>query len=197
MPVSTLNKILIAIAKGDEISFRELFNLYKQKVYAYAMHFTHSTTASEEIVQEIFLKLWLHRKDIQKVDRFEAYLYSITRNLCFDHLKKLAREQAMKQELSRSGTISDESVESKVIFNNYESLIQQALELLPPQQKKVYTLSFYQGQKQEEIAKHLHISHNTVKVHLAKARTTMRKYLATHLDRVILILIVLFYYHCV
>lgn len=194
MPVSTLNKILTAIAKGDEISFRELFQLYKQKVYAYAMHFTHSATVSEEIVQEIFLKLWLNKKELQEVDRFEAYLYSITRNLCFDHLKKLAREQAMKQELSQSGTISDESVESKVIFNNYESLIQQALELLPPQQKKIYTLSFYQGQKQEEIARHLHISYNTVKVHLAKARTTMRKYLAAHLNKVILILIALFYY---
>ena len=192
MPVSTLPYILAAVSEGDERSFRELFHLYKQQVYAYAMHFTHAVAASEEIVQDIFLKLWLHKEGLRGIDDFEAYLYTITRNLCFDHLKKLAREQAMKQEWIRSASLYEENVETAVVYHHYDDLIHKALELLPPQQKKIYTLSFYQGQKHEEIARYLHISRNTVKVHLAKARAAVRNYLAAHLDTMILLLIAFF-----
>jgi RNA polymerase sigma-70 factor (ECF subfamily) len=183
------------VTEGDEKAFQELFHLYKQQVYAYAMHFTRSVMISEEIVQDIFLKLWLHKTHLREIDRFEAYLYTITRNHCFDHLKKLAREHAMKQQWILSVDPSDESAEDKVIYNNYESLIHQALESLPPQQKKVYALSFYHGRKQEEIAQHLHISRNTVKVHLAKARATVRNYLAAHLEAVVLLLMSIFFHH--
>lgn len=192
MPVSTLPHILLAVSGGDEKSFRELFGLYKQQVYAYAMHFTHAAAVSEEIVQDIFLKLWLHKESLGEIDDFEAYLYTITRNLCFDYLKKLAREHAMKRELGRSAVLSEQNVEPSVIYRHYDDLVHKALELLPPQQKKIYTLSFYQGQKHEEIARYLHISRNTVKVHLAKARAAVRNYLSAHLDTMILLPIVLF-----
>lgn len=183
------------MAEGDEEAFEELFQRYKQQIYAYAMHFTHSVAASEEAVQEIFLKIWLHKERLRQIDRFEAYLYTITRNLCFDHLKKLAHERTMKRQWSQSAKRSEESADTRVICNNYENLIHQALELLPPQQKKIYTLSFYQGQKQEEIAQRLHISRNTVKVHLAKARAAVRNYLAAHVDKAILLLITSFFHH--
>lgn len=192
MPISTLNNILIAVAEGNEASFEELFHLYKQQVYAYAMHFTHRESTSEEIVQDIFLKLWLHKEDLTRIKCFEPYLYTITRNLCFNYLKKFACERALKQELSLSQKTLEDSAESTVIYRDYENLIQQILELLPPQQKKIYTLNFFQGQKQEEIAQSLHISRNTVKVHIAKARETVRKYLAAHIDLIIFLLITVF-----
>ena len=176
---------------GDENSFRELFRLYKQQVYGYAMHFTHAIAASEEIVQDIFLKLWLHKEDLGEIDDFEAYLYTMTRNLCFDYLKKLAREKALKQELARSASSSEDDVEPSVAYRQYDDLVRKALELLTPQQKKIYTLSFYHGQKHEEIARYLHISRNTVKVHLAKARSAVRNYLAAHLDTTILLVLTL------
>lgn len=192
LPISTLHDILNAVSEGDEKSFRKLFHLYKQDIYAYAMHFTHSETASEEIVQDIFMKLWLHKETLGAITSFPAYLYTITRNRCFDHLKKLSHEQSLKQELIREAGVSGENPETTVIYNNYNHLIQEALKLLPPQQKKIYTLSFYHGRKQEEIAQSLHISRNTVKVHLSKARAAVRNYLAAYLDTVIFLIMMLF-----
>lgn len=192
-----LHKLLKTIAEGDRKAFRKLFNLYKDQVYAYAMHFTRSQTHSEEIVQEIFLKLWLHKETLAQIDNFEAWLRTITRNLCFDYLKKLAREQALKQKLGTTLNKSDENVEFSLICNQYENLMHQALELLPPQQKRIYTLSFYQGKKQDEIAGSLHISRNTVKVHLSKARAAVRQYLATHIDPYCILILFLFLFFSV
>lgn len=188
---STVPDLLESVAHGDEKSFGELFYHYKDRVYGYAMHFTRSVIASEEIVQGIFLKLWLHKEELSQVHRFEPYLYTATRNLCFDYLKKLAHEEDLKQEWSRSAAVSDNLTEAGIICRDYETMVNEALDTLPPQQRKIYTLSFYHGQKYEEIARYLNISRNTVKVHLNKARTAVRNYLATHIDLIVLIWLLL------
>lgn len=87
-------------------------------------------------MQEISLKLWLHKENLLEINDFEAYLYTTTRNLCFDYLKKLAHEQAMKQEWRRSTVTSKENTEAVVIYNSYERPLQQAVEQLPPAAKK-------------------------------------------------------------
>lgn len=186
----TLQTLLEQIAEGDEAAFRDLFDSYKQKVFAYAMHFTHSTESSEEIVQDIFLKIWLKREHLTETNNFEAYLYTVTRNLCFDYLKKLANDYALKRALVRHTVQTEQDPENIYQFRHYESLVRQAVNQLPPQQKKIYTLSLYEGQKQEEIAESLHISKNTVKVHLAKARATVRSFLIIHLSVIILLLMI-------
>lgn len=180
-----LYNLLKTIASGDRAAFRELYYEYKDRVYAYAMHFTHDKITSEEMVQELFLKLWLHREELSGIQNFEGYLRTITKNQCFDYLKKLAREQQLKQNLRNIANATEEQVESFVNCNCYEQLVQQALDRLPPRQKTIYKLSFYQGQRQEEIAEQLHISRNTVKVHLAKARSFVRKFLAARIGLIV------------
>lgn len=195
LPITSSCSLLEAVAGGDEKAFQELFHQYKQRIYAYAVHFTDSVTVSEEIIQDVFLKLWLYKENLREVERFEAYIYTITRNLCFDYLKKLAHERAMKIEWGRSAGVSSENTEFAVAYKDYESLVYQVLERLPRQQKLVYMLSRQQGQKHEEIARQLHISRNTVKVHLAKALGTIRNYLDTHLKITVLIISSFFLHH--
>ncbi len=195
LPDTLLHTLLETVAGGDEKAFEELFHQYKQRVYAYAMHFTDAVIVSEEIVQDVFLKLWLHKESLREVERFEAYIYTVTRNLCFDYLKKLAHERAMKLEWGRAAGVSEENTGFMVVYKDYENLVCQALDRLPPQQKLVYILSRHQGQKHEEIAKQLHISRNTVKVHLTKALGTIRNYLDTHLKIIALIISSFFFYH--
>ena len=189
-----LNDLLLGVAQGNEKAFDKLFQAYKSKIYAYAMHFTRSKSSSEEIVQEIFLKLWIQKNNLLQIERFEAYLYTITRNYCFDHLKKIAHAQAAKQEWQHLAQPNYEDAETRAVCNNYDLLVQQAMELLPPRQKKIYALSFYHGHRYEEIAKDLHISRNTVKVHLAKARSAIRKYIAARLD-LLLLFSLFFFWH--
>lgn len=154
------------------------------------MHFTRSDTTAEEIVQEIFLKLWLQRESLEQIGNFGAYLYIITRNLCFDHLKKLAREQVMKKNFSQMAASVENEVESRVIRNNYELLLNRALEELPSQQRKIYQLSFQYDHKHDEIARQLNISKNTVKAHLAKARAAVRNYFEGYVDFIVLLCLV-------
>lgn len=187
---TTKEELFRSSAAGDQQAFAEIFHLYKDQVYSYAMHFTRSVSVSEEITQDIFLKLWLNKENLSEVKQFEAYLYAITRNLCFDYLKKLAREQAMKQQWARNVKIAEDTVAETVICKEYEGLLSLAMEQLTPQQKKVYSLSFYQGLDCKSIAQSLHISRNTVKVHLAKSRSVVRDYLLAHMETAIILVLI-------
>lgn len=181
--------MLCATAEGDEASFTALFDRCKQQVYGYAMHFTRSEHSSEEIVQDVFLNLWVHRATLREVDRVEAYLYTVTRNRCFDHLKKLASERALKQGWALRMKRSEDTASERLLDHEYQRLLDRAMEQLPLQQKKIYRLIDLQGERQEQIAEYLHISRHTVKVHLAKARAAVRRYVAAHLDMAVLLII--------
>lgn len=188
---TTQEELFSLSAAGDQQAFAEIFHLYKHRVYSYAMHFTRSVAVSEEITQDIFLKLWLHKENLGEIKQFEAYLYTITRNLCFDYLKKLANEHAMKQQWRRNITIEEDNIEETMLRKEYEGLIYKAMEQLTPQQKKIYALSFYNGWDCKSIAQSLQISRNTVKVHLAKARTLVRNYILAHMETTIIIVLIL------
>src|SRR5258708_34973539 len=91
--------VLQLVAQGNPAAFRVLFDEYKHKVYSYAMHYTHQEELAEELVQETFMKVWLHREELPQIERFEAWLFTICRNLSFNHLRKIARRQALHKDL--------------------------------------------------------------------------------------------------
>lgn len=165
------------IAAGNEDAFASLFEKYKQQVYAYAMHVTRSTIYSEEIVQDVFVKIWTHRKKLPLLDNFEPYLYVMARNFSFNVLKKIAHEAALKNGWYNMPAVSSESSEAPLLEKELKVVLQQALEELPPQQKLVYHLRREHYLGNEEVATQLKISKETVKSHLKQAMRSIRKYL--------------------
>ncbi len=175
-------KILQLLAAGSERAFTQLFDRYRNQVYGTAFRFLKSEALAEEIVQDVFLKVWLKRDEIAQVDRFDAYLFVMTRNMVFDRIKKMANEAVIYKVIGRSFSEIDHHTENRLQDRQYQQLLQQAVNLLPPRQKQVFQLSRFEGLSQEAIAEKMQLSRLTVKTHMAKALQSIRHYLKHHIN---------------
>lgn len=182
-------ELLGKVAQGDEKSFAVLFHCYRNKIYSVAFRLTESTFLAEEVVQDIFLKLWLKKDTLTEIKDFENYLFIMARNHVFSALKRSARQQSLVDDLILEMPSSENSTYNKIINQEYEQILQQAVDSLSPQQKQIYILSKEQELKREEIAKLLHISSETVKTHLSRALRHIRAYSMSKLEIQISLLI--------
>ena len=182
-------QLLIQASQGDEKAFRELYNMYRSKIYSIACKLTGVESAAEDIVQEVFIKLWMHRDKMSEINYFNSYLNTITRNHIFNTLRKIAHEDAFLRNLLSKSEKTDKDSFDTVVYNQLQKLVNSAVELLPPQQKKIYLLSRSEGLDHKEIAEKLHISKSTVKGHMVQALRFIKKYLTAHTDHALMVLI--------
>lgn len=171
--------LLLRVAQGDEQAFAELFQAHYNHLGDFILRITESAPLTQEIVQDVFLKIWLNRQALAQVNSFKAYLFIVAKNHTFNCLKQVARERNRHKEYAW--------YESQLAVNNAEDvshadamhLVDQAVELLPPRQKNVFLLSRREGIPHELIAKRLNISHETVKKHMVLALRFLRNHLRT------------------
>jgi RNA polymerase sigma-70 factor (family 1) len=183
-----LNLTLEKVAAGDADAFRKLFEKYSGKVYIFALKLTHSSSLAEEIMQDIFLNIWLYRAKLKDVRYFPSYLYKVTKNHTFNILKRLALEQRAKLHWQQEFQEAHAATEQHIFLNEYQALLNKAVETLPPQQRTVYALCHKEGMKYEEVAQQLKISRLTVKSHMQQALRVIR----THLNHLLAITLVYF-----
>jgi len=155
-------ELLAQVANGNEKAFEWLINRFSDILGAYIFKLTHSKEVTEEIVQDVFLKIWNTRHTLPSVSNFHAWLYIVSKNQAISVLRKAIRERAGKELITHNlwdqedNTWEDEKL----------SAIEKAIAQLPPQQKKVFILSRHEGLSYKEIAAQMHISTETVKKYL-------------------------------
>ncbi|WP_316791368.1 RNA polymerase sigma-70 factor [Pedobacter frigoris] len=182
---------LIALMRhGDERAFNVLFEHHQQLVFSIAMKMTHSRSQAKEVVQDVFLKVWIKRGELDGVENFGAYLNRTARNQSIDALRRIAREALrtveLKEEQLENG---DDLTEQMLNYHEMGGIIAQAVETLSPQQRKVYQLCHEQGLKYEEAASQLGLSAGTVHTHMKVALGNIRKYLKNMDAMLVLILL--------
>jgi RNA polymerase sigma-70 factor (family 1) len=171
---------LTDIADGDQRAFCHFFEAFKHKIYSFSYSFTKSPEAAEEITQEVFVKVWSNRESLTAVENIDAWLSTITRNLCFNYLKHLALERKATVRLMKTQTRTEDDVEEYLSYKERLAEIDEALEQLSPQQRLIFHLNRGKGLKNEEIARQLNLSPNTVKTHMVIALRKIRLFLETH-----------------
>lgn len=180
--------LLVQLAEDSEVAFRKVFELYHGKIYKVAMMYVKSVPASEEIVQDVFLKLWTKRKTLQNIQSLESWLFIVTKNHTFNLLKKQASELRAKDKWAEQAVIIDDTLESKLISSEYQQLFNDAILRLPPQQQKIYRLAKEQGKSYEVIGSELALSPLTVKTHMARALAALRILLKSHISLIVALL---------
>lgn len=183
-------ELLLRVASGDEYAFRQLFIAYHQQLGVHILRVTRSAELAEEVVQDVFLKIWITREVLTKVDDFKAYLFVISKNHALNCLKKLAKERLKIKNLEEDN-IRYMPIADMHDTNMYYNLLDEAIDHLPPQQQKVYLLSRHNRLKYAEIAVQLKLSRETVKKYLQKATTSITDYVQAHLIALIGILLML------
>lgn len=135
---------------------------------------TDSAELAEDVVQEVFLKLWQNRAALSGVENPGGYIFRMAQNQAVTAFRKMARETLVLAELKDTVIKPLVNAEDALAARELETKVRQVIETLPPQQKLVYTLSREQGLKYDEIAEKLQISPGTVKNHMIQALRTLR-----------------------
>jgi RNA polymerase sigma-70 factor (ECF subfamily) len=174
-------KILYELSHGNERAFTALYNKYKNIVYSLALKITKSKTLSEEVVQDVFLKIWQKKDELKDIGDFESYLFISGRNHIFNIIKKMAKEENLKKNIGNSD-LSSYATDSFLEDEQYTLLLNQILLKLPPQQQKIYQMAKVEGLSHQNIAEILDISPLTVKKHMALALKIIRIQLARHIN---------------
>lgn len=172
---------LNAIARGSQDAFAVLFNRWKHRVYTIAKTYTENQVRSEEIVQDVFLRIWKHRQKLPGIQQLDAWIYQIARNHSLNVLKQMARDRQFHAvELSYLPEWK-EAAADRVEVTDLQNLLQEALNLLSPQQRRVFELCRLEGQPREAVALQMGIAKATVSVHLTIALRIVRSYLVSRL----------------
>lgn len=175
-PLENEKALLKQIAAGDQKSFAVVFAHYSKIIYPFALKLTRSEDLAEEILQEVFLKIWIYRENLVEIESFGAYLNRITRNHSYNVMRQIAHEALTSFELSKQMSESINNTEEEVIYWDSQQSLHKAVDGLPPQQKLIYILCHQEGLKYNEVAKRLNISSSTVHTHMKLALKFIRTY---------------------
>lgn len=189
-PNNSARDLILRVSEGDPEAFRQLYDKYRNKIFSISWKIIGIQSAAEDVVQDVFIKIWVKRDCLPKIENFDAYLNMIVRNHIFNCLRKVANEKSYLQKLVAKPIQQNNDCLDKVSYWELESLVQKAVDLLPPQQKKVYNFSRNDGLKHEEIAEKMGISKSTVKGHITGALSYIKSVILTDSELVILLSII-------
>ena len=180
-PLYNEKELLVLIQKGNEAAFTRFFHHHRDRVYSVAVKIAGSSLLAEEIVQDVFLVIWLKRSDLDKIENLTAYLYTVVQNAVYKSLKRIARQQKNLLHSVGDSILSDTGPETWLIEKEYRTVLQKGIDELPNQQREVYKLIREKGLKRKEVADLLHLQPDTVKFHLSKAVKSLWTYCQLHL----------------
>lgn len=187
------DRLISAIRKEDHQAFDELFQKYGSTLFSFVMSILKEKYLAEEAVQDIFLKIWEKRKDLDPTLSFKSYLFTIALNATKKIYRKKLQEVKYKQNIAL-GLYVDQV--SDVDFFEYKNLIEfidRIIDRLPPSRREIFILSKKDGLKNTEIATRLNISEQTVKNQLVTAMKFLRSESAKNNNEIGLLFFLLFY----
>lgn len=182
-------KIIEGLKAGNSDSFKEVFILFEKKLYYFVFSITKSEYIAEEIIQEVFIKVWENRESLDPSRSFDSFIYTMTRNLTYNYLRDASHRQSIQNELWTNINHHYLQVEEEVILAEYQELVQEIVRDLPQQKRSIYQMSREQGKSNSEIAYILGLSPKTVKNHLWETMRIIKSKLGPYLENSIRMLI--------
>ncbi len=179
MKVNKTNTELAKLLKeGDMTAFDMLYHKYCRKLYNFVLMYLKQTEDAEEIVQDVFVKIWESKNKINENESFESFLFTIAYNATMSLLRKRVRDVKSREYLRNFQEVEEDKLVDEIHFKEISNKVDSLLKDLTPRQKEIFLLSREDGLSHKEIAKKLNISENTVNNHLV----TSLKYLKLNID---------------
>lgn len=163
MQATTDTELLQRLRKGDERAFRQLYDRHSRPVAAFIYQLTHSAVDAEDILQDTFLKLWTSREQLPAIDHIGNYIFIIARNKTVDHLRKVARQQQLVDQVWANISEVADALDLQLDARESQQLISNALAQLSDQKQTIFRLSRVEGLSHDDIATQLGLSKSRVK----------------------------------
>jgi RNA polymerase sigma-70 factor (family 1) len=170
-------ELLLRLNNGDRHAFSQIYQKYLDSLYKYIYLFTKSNEQTEEVLQEVFIRIWENRADLRNIESFKNYLFRSAKNKLIDVIRQNQVRHRILSEFKRRNVDKELIGGDEIDYREYYRIVQQAIEKLPPKRKQILCLNIEYGLSQGEIAQQLQISKSVVQKQLYKALDFVRQYL--------------------
>ncbi len=169
-------ELINKIQRGDSAAFKFLYQKYNSKVYQFTKLYVLSKNDAEEVVQEVFIKLWEQRETLSEIKNIDNYLFILSRNLIFNLSRKKINRDFLKLTIDKALFVENKTdVFEDIIYSDLKRQIYSLVNKLPKRQRDVFLLSRESCLTNKEIAQRLDISVKTVERHMTEALKTLRE----------------------
>jgi len=171
----TEKELVKKLKDGDSFAFEVLFYKYRNKIKGFALKIVPAQIDPEEIVQEVFVRVWLKKDAIDPEKDFQSYLFSIAKHLVLDHLKSAVnRKLYFVGEHFQQDLLEEDGLDASISEETEEKL-QKLINEIPERRREIFRLSRFEGLSYKQIAERLNISENTVDSQIRNALAFLRK----------------------
>jgi len=164
-----------ALASGDVAAFERLYRSLEPKLYAFALKLVRHREDAEEIVQEVFMKVWERRSQLDPNHNLDGYLFTTAKHLVYNKARRHAYEFAFSQYLSTHGIVAENATQNLLEHQELAQLFEEACAAMPPIRRQVFAMSRTEGLSNQEIATALNTSNSNIENHINKALKVLRQ----------------------
>ena len=181
MTIANNEAVFEALRRGDATAYATLFSAYYQRLCRYAMRFVHDEDATEDLVQDCFLRLYEHRAALTPTS-LSSLLFTMVRNRCLNYLKHKVLVDGYQTEALKQSGGSEQlyaldmtgNADAVVLYDDLRHQLDAIIDALPPRTREVFAMSRNDGMRNKEIAAALGISEKVVEKHVTKALAALR-----------------------
>ncbi len=181
-------ELISALKHGSRKAFESIYQMYSKRLYAYSLQLTKSSAEAEEIVQEVFIKLWVSRTQIRQEESLQSLLFIMSKHYFINAYRAKINHPVYEEYIDYKDVLSTENVHQQLEYEDFLRIFRQSMEELPVTQKKVIRLSRMEQLTNREIADKLSLSEQTVKNQLSLGLKSLRE----KLNKLIALLVLVF-----
>ncbi len=169
-----LDKIIYELKRDNEEALETLFDYYYPRLYNFSKTFLKLEEGIDDLLQEVFIRVWKNRKNINTTSNFNSFIFTITRNLLLNELRTKLNNQKLKEEIKKSSIAPEYDSYEKIEYDELKQQVEKIVGELPERQREVFILSRNEGLSHHEIAEKLNITTKTVEYHISLALKTIK-----------------------
>lgn len=170
------NELLQQLRLGSDLAFEKIYKQYSTRLYGNLLKLVKSDAEAQEILQDVFLKIWKNRQGINIEKSFHSYLFKIAENNVYDFFRKAARDKKREAHLIAVAATGYVHFEETFLSKENTAILEKAIESLPPQRQQIFRLCKLEDKSYKEVSELLGISVSTISDHIVKATKTIRAY---------------------
>ena len=178
-----LKELLTKISvNSDQVAAREFFNFFHPRLVRYAVLYTSSIHSANDIVSDVFVKLFKNREKLMEINDIQFYMFRAVKNQCLTYLKKENKTRSLEEaDWEESDQVMEiRNPESEFLTKELTLKIEEVINNFPPKRKTIYKMVMVDGMKYKEAAEILDVSIKTIENHLALAVKQMRSEISTY-----------------
>lgn len=161
--INTEEYLILQLKKGSFDAFDKIYQMYAKRLYAYCLQFTKSSRDSEEIIQDVFIKLWTSREYIRQEVTLQSLLFIIAKHHIINAFRSKIKQPIYEEYINYKETLSENDPSQRLEYQDFVRKFEKAIQKLPVTQREIIILSKIEGLSNKEVAEKLTLSEQTVK----------------------------------